>query len=206
MKAILFVASTIGLLTAPAVAGTADNPANPAKSEVARKVTPVTVDIPVLPEDPSSPLEPFPELAHRAQAAKPAKARAKAKPNAKAEAKRLDFDYVLGRREASKPSAPDVLHVVPKSLTQAQVATVVQEHMGDLQLCWSAVPKAQRAEACTADLRLSISEAGAVTDIEIVGPVPSRAHTCMAAAISRWTFPAAETRSDVEYAISLRSL
>ena len=118
---------------------------------------------------------------------------------------KMGKDYMLGRRESTKP-ANEVEQFVPKSLSQAQVATVVQSHMTDIQSCWNSVPKQLRVDACTADLKLSISDAGTVTDIELGGDVPASAHKCITSAIARWTFPVAETKSDVEYGISLRSL
>ena len=45
-----------------------------------------------------------------------------------------------------------------------------------------------------------------MTDIELGGDVPAGAHKCIVGAVSRWQFPIAETSSDIEYGISLRSL
>jgi hypothetical protein len=116
-------------------------------------------------------------------------------------------DYVLGGREAASTptTGADVEKIVLKSLSQAQVASVVQSHMDEIQACWNMLPKAQRADAAVADLRLTISETGAVTDIELGGDVPAAAHKCMTSAVSRWAFPATETTSEVEYGIALRS-
>jgi hypothetical protein len=164
---------------------------------------PEALDIPVLPADTSSALSPFPELEKRPMPvtlAKPAKSN-KAKPVVLNTGK----DYMLGGRRAAKPGN-EVEQIIPRSLSQAQVATVVQSHMGDIQNCWELVPNAQRADACTAMLYLSINDAGQVTDIEIGGDVPTGAHKCITSAISKWTFPVAETNSDVEYGISLRTL
>ena len=118
---------------------------------------------------------------------------------------KMGKNYVLGGRESAKP-ANEVEQIIPKSLNQAQVATVVQSHMSDIQGCWTSVPKEHRADACTAELKLSISDAGLVTDVELGGDVPASAHKCITSAIARWTFPVAEAKSDVEYGISLRSL
>jgi hypothetical protein len=234
MKPIL-VAVGIGMLTAPAVAETpkknhretkptilassktvASKPAElpapaadaaplsaPVAAAAAAIVSPEALDIPVLPADTSSVLSMFPELEKRpmpAMTAKPAKP-TKAKPVVLNTGK----DYMLGGRRASKPGT-EVEQFIPRSLTQAQVATVVQANMSDIQNCWDLVPKAERADACTAMLQLSISDSGQVTDIELGGDVPAGAHKCITSAVARWTFPVAETKSDVEYGISLRSL
>lgn len=232
MKTILAVVG-IGMLAAPAIAGSgkrtpvttkpislaraakpiaakpAEAPPNPAPPVAAMPIAietaaPEVLDIPVLPADPSSALYPLPELDRRPLvSAKPIKPVKPAK--AKAPVANLGASYVLGGRHAAKPER-EVEQIIPKSLSQAQVATVVQHHMGDIHNCWELVPRAQRADVCTAMLRLSISDAGNVTDIEIGGDVPAGAHKCIASAIARWTFPAAETTSDVEYGIALRSL
>lgn len=223
MKNLLVIVGTVGLLHAPAVAGSNKNHreakkpvvASVEKTDVAKPaaeaVAPVAelaplpemvLEIPELPRDKSSALVPFPEL----EAERPVPVPVAHKRTKKAPVMKLGNNYVLGARDAAKPTVSDVQHIVPKTLSQAQVATVVQSHMGDIQTCWNAVPKAQRVDACTADLKLTISEAGQVTDIELGGAVPVSARKCITSAVSRWTFPVAETTSEVEYGISLRSL
>lgn len=220
MKTILALVG-IGMFTAPAIAGSGKQTVHPtkpvvlasvAKRGVAKPAEPAPIaadlapaeilDIPELPADPSSALHPLPELERRqvvvaVKPAKPAKA--------KAPVVNLGANYVLGARRAAKPEH-EVEQIIPKSLSQAQVATVVQANMSDIQNCWELVPKAQRAEVATALLQLSIADDGHVTDIELGGDVPAGAHKCITTAVGRWTFPLAETRSDVEYGISLRSL
>lgn len=234
MKPIL-VAATIGMFTAPAAAGNAKKtaaapppalkaaliasaekasapaaaaaaaaPSAALASALARPAQPVAdLDIPALPADTSSALVPFPDLEKgRAVAATRPIKPGKEKPVVL----RMGTDYMLGGRKAASVSGHDVEQIVPRSLSQAQAATVVQSHMADIQNCWDLLPKAQRTDACTAQLRLTISDAGQVTDIELGGDVPAGAHTCMTSAIAHWTFPVAETRSEIEYGISLRSL
>jgi hypothetical protein len=227
MKNLLLVVGTVSLFAAPAVAENAKKPqgkrpiavaqvektAPRAALEIEPLVAPTlpaaatdeALALPVLPVDSSSALTPFPELEHKAPsvAAKPVKASAKTK----APVMKMGNNYVLGtKREGASVSANDTDRIVLKSLTQAQVASVVQSHMADVQSCWSAIPKQLRVDACTADLKLSISEAGDVTDVELGGDVPASAHKCLTSAISSWKFPTAEAKSDIEYGISLRSL
>jgi hypothetical protein len=205
------VAAAPVTVEAPVIVASTETPAAAPTGMLAATSTdtPAVLDIPALPADTSSALLPMPELEARAAVTKPAKLakaiNAKAL-SAKAPTLNLGQDYVLGgRRAASKPER-EVEQIIPRSLTQAQVATVVQSHMADIQNCWDLVPKAQRVDACTAMLRLSISDAGAVTDIELGGDVPAGAQKCMTSAIARWSFPVAEQKSDVEYGVSLRSL
>lgn len=190
--------------SASAAAAAAAAPSSALASALAQPAQPVAdLDIPALPADTTSALVPFPELekGRAIAAAKPVKP-GKDKPVVM----KMGNDYVLGRHQAASVSGHDVEQIVPKSLTQAQVATVVQSHMADIQNCWDLLPKAQRTDACTAQLRLTISDAGQVTDIELGGDVPAGAQTCMTSAIAHWTFPVAETKSEIDYGVSLRSL
>lgn len=224
MKTLLLVAGSVGLLASPAIAGSkgrvskrpttvasvetssADSPSPAAAAAPELALPAEVIAIPDLPADTRSALVPFPELelAARPVAARPA---ASTRMKQKAPVMRMGTGYVVGggKREATGPSQ-EVERIIPKSLSQSQVATVVQAHMSDIQNCWNLVPRAHRADACTVDLKLSIAEGGAVTDIELGGDVPAAAHKCITSAVSRWTFPVAETSSDVEYGVSLRSL
>jgi hypothetical protein len=214
--AILLVAGSVGLLASPAVAGSKKRDIKPTvasveKTDVAKAAPEVaapahSLDIPELPADTSSVFAPMPELEKKLASTSVKPMPMMKTHKGKAPVMNMGKDFVLGKRESSKPAADNVEHVVPKTLTQAQVATVVQAHMSEIQSCWSAVPKQLRVDACTADLKLSISESGAVTDIELGGDVPASAHKCFTSAIARWSFPVTEAKSDVEYGISLRSL
>lgn len=205
MKSLILVVGTLAAFAAPAVAGAKKKPppaAKPAITKVAIETasastaltTAEALDIPALQADTSSPLEPM-------IVAKPMIKSTKDKPIVV----KTGGDYALGRRQSAKPER-EYEAIIPKSLNQAQVATIVQAHMGDVRNCWDLVAKADRADACTAQLKLSISDAGAVTAVELGGDVPASARECMTSAVSKWTFPAAETRTEIEYGISLRSL
>jgi hypothetical protein len=214
--AILLVAGSVGLLASPAVAGSKKRDIKPTvasveKTDVAKAAPELSapaneLGIPELPADTSSVFAPMPELEKKLASTSVKPMPMMKAHKGKAPVMNMGKDFVLGKRESSKPAADNVEHVVPKTLTQAQVATVVQAHMSEIQSCWSAVPKQLRVDACTADLKLSISESGAVTDIELGGDVPASAHKCFTSAIARWSFPVTEAKSDVEYGISLRSL
>jgi hypothetical protein len=215
MKNLLLVVGTVTLFAAPAGAENAKKSIGKKPVVVAQadKTTPVAAPavapalpavsgemlaLPELPADASSPLNPFPELKAPVVVAKTTKA--------KPVVMNMGDKYMLGAKHDSAKPGAEVQQIVPKSLSQSQVATVIQSHMADVQTCWSSVPKQLRVDACTADLKLSISEAGDVTDIELGAEVPAGAQKCLTSAISHWKFPAAEAKSDVEYGISLRSL
>jgi hypothetical protein len=136
------------------------------------------------------------------------KDRAAKKPAAKMEMPVLDLgdDFDLGPRRAAQPKNEETDQIKPRSLSELQVSLVVNKRIGDVQHCWNKLPQAQRLEACTAMIKLSISDAGAVTAVELGGDVPAGAHKCITSAVSRWSFPATEVASEIEYGISLRSL
>jgi hypothetical protein len=224
MKTTLLVISSLGVLQASAVAGTSSKPVAPQKIRVAavEKIeaaapiaalpdvvapalaTAVAVDadvpaIPELPLDTSSALVPFPEL-EKAPVAKLGAKKAKA---AKAPVAKLGNGYVLGRHTSDCPNAQDTERVVLKSLTRAQVASVVESHKGDVQLCVSLAPASHRVNDVA--LSLSISETGSVSELSLSSELAATTRNCISAAVSKWSFPATETGSEIEYAIALRS-
>jgi len=213
----LLVVTSLGVLQASASAGTSTKPAAPPKLRVAAvektdaavpaKVAPAVAtvaaeaDVPALPElpaDTSSALVPYPDL-EKAPAVKPGAKRAKP---AKAPVAKLGAAYQLGRHTSDCPNAQDTERVVPKSLTRAQIATVVESHKGDIQLCLNIAPAAQRVN--NVGLSLSISETGSVSELSLSAGVPATARSCISVAVSKWTFPTSETGSEIEYAIALR--
>ncbi|HSD88361.1 MAG TPA: hypothetical protein VLB44_12625 [Kofleriaceae bacterium] len=221
MKTILVaVVGTVGLLATPAVAGSPKKQPEPKKAEVTKPVaeaslgeagvskaiaevapsSPEALGIPDLPPDTTSLFSqvslPAPVLAGKpmARATKD-----------KAPVMKLGNDYVLGGKRKSAKPTEEVQQIVPKGLSRTQVSTYIDTHAGDIQLCWDKIPAKQRAEACTASLQLSIADAGNVTDIEIGGDVPAAAHACIVHVVSHWQFPVAETSTETEYGISLRS-
>jgi hypothetical protein len=224
MKTMLLVISSVGVLQASAVAGTSTKPVVPQKIRVAsverleaaapiaalpEAVAPALAttvapeadvpSIPELPADSSSALVPFPEL-EKAPVAKPGSKKLKA---AKAPVAKLGTAYVLGKHTSDCPTAQDTVRVVPKSLSRAQVASVVEAHKGDIQLCVSIAPAAQRVN--DVGLSLSIDETGAVSDLALPAELAIATRNCISAAVSKWSFPVAETASELEYAIALRS-
>jgi hypothetical protein len=229
MKTILVaVVGTVGLLASPAVAGKSktNQPAKPAKADVVKPVvvadasaeagaasavaaavsgnagSPEALALPDLPADTAGV---FGQVSLPAPMAvgKPI-----AKPSAKAPVMNFGKDYVLGggaKRTSSKPTE-EVQQIVPKGLSRVQVSSFIDAHADEIQLCWSRIPAKQRPDACTLNLDLTISDAGAVTDVELGGDVPAGAQKCIVHAVSHWQFPTAETSTQTEYGISLHSL
>ncbi|HUS32057.1 MAG TPA: hypothetical protein VMZ53_26335 [Kofleriaceae bacterium] len=235
MKAILVaVVGTAGLLATPAVAGNQKKQTSakaPAKAEIAKPAVVVVADASAeagagaalaiadviaqpaaatemlaLPELPADTAGVFGQVSLPAPvlAAKPI-----AKPvKEKAPVMKMGNDYVLGggsKRTSAKPTE-EVQQFVPKGLSRAQVSTYIDSHADEIQLCWSRIPAKQRPDACTVDLDLTINDAGQVTDVELGGDVPAGAHKCIVHAVSHWSFPTAETSTQIEYGISLHSI
>ncbi|NVB77886.1 MAG: hypothetical protein HOV81_05775 [Kofleriaceae bacterium] len=175
----------------------------PAPAVVAPAPASELLDIPELPADTSNA---FTQLAIEAPSAivlAPAK---KAKPE-KAPVLDLGDHYVLGGHKVES-TAPreEVQQFVPRGLSDAQVSTVVQKSSADLQVCWAKLPAAQRADRCTAMMKLSIDDAGKVTAVEVGGDVPASTHACITSVVKRWQFPTAETSTVAETGVSMRSL
>jgi hypothetical protein len=93
----------------------------------------------------------------------------------------------------------------PKSLSDAQVAAVVKSHLDEVNACWKRLPPRERAADTQVVLALSIAPKGEICDMTLITDAPADARTCIADAVHRWTFPAAELASDIEYPIALRA-
>ncbi|HEY1555115.1 MAG TPA: hypothetical protein VGF94_09820 [Kofleriaceae bacterium] len=119
----------------------------------------------------------------------------------------LGQSFELGPRHHIAPPQPaeDVAAPVkPHALSDAQVAKVVTDRLGDLSHCWNKLPAKQRMD-CTAVLRMSIAPAGGVVDVSLGGDAPEGARQCMIEAVGRWSFPATAIESQVEYPVALRT-
>jgi hypothetical protein len=138
--------------------------------------------------------------ARRPSETKPAQKKAKA-PN-------MGASFELGPRHAALPSEDDepVIKARPRPLSEGQVTQVVMKKLGDVQYCWNRLPAAARRVDTTAVLRFSVQITGVVGTVDVAGEVPPSAQKCIAAAAGRWTFPVAETQSDIEYAVALRAM
>jgi cytoskeletal protein RodZ len=229
MKAILVaVVGTAGLLANPAVAGTSKKqPAPKAQKEQVAKpkagvvvadasteaATAVAVAQAVAAPSASPELLALPDLPADtagvfAQVSLPAPVvvgKPSAKPT-KAPVMNIGKDYVLGAKRQSAKPGEEVQQIIPRGLARSTVSTYIDAHADEIQLCWSRIPAAQRPDACTVNLDLTISDSGKVTDIELGGDVPAGAHKCIVHAVSHWQFPVAETSTQIEYGISLHSI
>jgi hypothetical protein len=112
--------------------------------------------------------------------------------------------YVLGARKNQVPVAEE--QPKQKSLTDAQIANVVNSHLSEVQYCWNRLPAKQRAQDASIVLALSIAPKGDIVDKTLIGDAPAEVKACVGDAIGRWAFPAVELASDIEYPISLHSL
>jgi hypothetical protein len=93
----------------------------------------------------------------------------------------------------------------PKSLSDAQLATVVKAHFGEVDACWKKLPVKDRAADSSVVLGLSIAPAGNVIDTTIISDAPAETRGCIAAVTRDWQFPTAELASDIEYSLTLRA-
>lgn len=168
--------------------------------------SPELLGIPELPADTSNAFSQFDLVKARpVTLAAPAKS-AKSKKE-KTPVLNLGENFVLGgKKKVESTPHEEVQQIIPRGLTDAQVSTVVQKSSSDVQLCWSKLPAAQRADACTAMMKLSINDEGNVTAVELGGDIPASTHACITSAVMHWQFPTAETSTVTETGVSLRSL
>jgi hypothetical protein len=189
MKNLVIAFGTLAVLTAPALAGKTKS----------KKSTPIVAD------------KAGREIDARREPASDTRTLAPPRPADKAPKRGLgmgeSFDLVPRRSAQPKQDLSAVEAVAkPKTLTDVQVSTVVSKHSREIQHCWNKLPQAQRVDACSVMLKLSIEAAGKVSAIELSGDVPAGAHKCITAAAMRWQFPAVEEASEIETGVSLRSL
>ncbi len=113
--------------------------------------------------------------------------------------------YELGQldRRSTTPTGDAEVVVKMQPLTEAQVGEVVKAKGGTLEYCWAKLPVEQRI-ATTIGLHFTIEPKGTVSAFEIIGEIPAKAASCISKAAKRWSFPVADTRSDVEYAVDLK--
>jgi hypothetical protein len=118
--------------------------------------------------------------------------------------KKIGDDYGLHRRDrrANVPRADDTAAKVT-IVTEAMVAKVAKVRRGEVEYCWERLPSTQRI-AGTAVLRFAIEPDGSVAAVDFSGDAPGAAAACIADLAHRWTFPAMDAKSVVEYAIRLR--
>ena len=115
-----------------------------------------------------------------------------------------DYDCLQHKRDR-RTNVPRTQDVAAKTttVTEAMVAKVAKVRHGEIEYCWERLPQSQRV-AGTAVLTFSIDPDGTVTDVVGKGDAPREATSCIADLAHRWTFPAVEGKSVVEYSIRLR--
>ncbi|CAN5728671.1 hypothetical protein BH11MYX3_BH11MYX3_31990 [soil metagenome] len=133
------------------------------------------------------------------------------------EAKKLVESYDLGKtsfgdsydvlkpgRRGALPAEAELV-IVPRSLTQIQVGAVVKDKHNELDYCWQRLGVLDRIPS-TAVLKLKIDVQGHVTSLSVGGDAPAVVNSCLKETVPHWTFPEAETKSDVSYPVAFRSL
>ena len=114
------------------------------------------------------------------------------------------YDVLKPGRRTALPGEAELV-IVPRSLTQIQVGEVVKEKRAELDYCWQRLGVLDRVPS-TAVLKLKIDVSGNVTSLAIGGDAPAVVNACLKECVPHWTFPEAETKSDVAYPVAFRSL
>jgi len=114
------------------------------------------------------------------------------------------YDVLKPGRRAALPGEAELV-IVPRGLTQIQVGDVVKEKRAELDYCWQRLGVLDRVPS-TAVLKLKIDASGNVTSFAVGGDAPAVVNACLKEAVPHWTFPEAETKSEVAYPVAFRSL
>ncbi len=118
-----------------------------------------------------------------------------------------NYDVLKPGRGSARTALPGEAEmvVVPRSLSQQQVAAVVKEKSSELDYCWQRLSIIDRVPS-TAVLKLKIDVMGKVTSLAIGGDAPAQVNACLKEAVPHWVFPEAETKSELSYPVAFRSL
>lgn len=118
-----------------------------------------------------------------------------------------NYDVLKPGRGSARTALPGEAEmvIVPRSLSQQQVASVVKEKGSELDYCWQRLSIIDRVPS-TAVLKLKIDVAGKVTSLAIGGDAPAAVNACLKETVPHWVFPEAETKSELSYPVAFRSL
>lgn len=114
------------------------------------------------------------------------------------------YDVLKPGRRTALPGEAELV-IVPRSLTQIQIGAVAKEKAAEIEYCWQQLAVIERMPS-TAVLKLKIDVTGAVTKLAIGGDAPAVVNSCLADTVAHWTFPEAETKTEISYPIAFRSL
>ncbi len=106
-------------------------------------------------------------------------------------------------RSASSPTGDAAPEVELRPLTQDEIGRTIQARADELGYCWLKVPASKR-EALSVGLAFTIQPEGAVAAVKVVGEAPAKFSSCVTAVAKRWTFPHADTATEVEYPLMLQ--
>lgn len=137
----------------------------------------------------------------RPAAPSPAVARQKARPVDEVSKLNLGLSYGLKQRKNEVPET-DAETFEAKGLADNQVTATVRERADDLEYCWLRLPPSKRVVSA-AILHLSIEASGKVVAVEVNGDMPAGVGKCITQMAGRWTFPAADTASEIDHGIML---
>lgn len=113
----------------------------------------------------------------------------------------LGLAYGLKARKNEVPET-DAETFEAKGLKETQVGAIVRERAEDLEYCWLRLPSSKRVVSA-AILHLSIEASGKVAAVEVNGDMPAGVGKCISQMAGRWSFPAADTASEIDHGIML---
>jgi hypothetical protein len=119
--------------------------------------------------------------------------------------------YTLNQRRSIVPEdveeeTPVVVEKTARGLSDKQVDVAIEtDHSDELEYCWLRVPPALR-KATDANIHLSIETDGVVSGLQLTGDLPDGVASCISDVASRWTFPVATAKSEIDHALRLSSI
>ena len=119
------------------------------------------------------------------------------------EVSKLNLGLAYGLK-ARKIEVPDTDEETFKAegLKENQINAIVRERADDLEYCWLRLPPSKRVVSA-AILHLSIEASGKVAAVEVNGDMPAGVGKCISQMAGRWTFPVADTASEIDHGIML---
>ncbi len=108
-------------------------------------------------------------------------------------------------RTAASPTGDAAPVVVLRHLTDTEIGATIGAHVEQLAYCWNRVPAARR-DALQVGLSFTIQPEGAVSALAVTGEAPAKFAACVTTVAKRWTFPHADTTTEVDYPLSFATL
>jgi hypothetical protein len=107
-------------------------------------------------------------------------------------------------RRSSSPTGDAAPVVELKRLTDSEINATIFERADEVAYCWNKVPSARR-DALQVGLSFTIQPEGTVSALTVTGDAPAKFSACVTQVAKRWTFPHADTSTEVDYPLVFKT-